>query len=337
MKIHFKIVTGLYTLTLLSACMSPQSKSEKPKNISLNLQHNECRRTENFTLAIHGGAGDTTQEDRIKRAPVMKSILTKGHEMLKEGARAIDVVVMAVSEMENSAVFNAGRGGISNKEGIVELDAAIMDGSNRKAGSIAAVHNVKNPILAARKVMEESENVMFVGLGAENFAKAHGLKPISQSYFINRKIHKNPNQKDKRHGTVGAVALDQCGHLAAATSTGGWDEKIPGRVGDSPIIGAGTFAADESCAVSATGHGEFFIRWTVARDIAAKVEYQSLNINDAATQVIEKLKTKGGEGGVIALDRFGNFSLPYNSASMSRGYVKSNGETAVGFEKEMNY
>ena len=317
----------LYTIALLTII----SCSTQNKISTAVSTQNSCTPTSQFTLVIHGGAGDTTPEERALRAPVMQALLIKGHEMLKNGAKALDVVEMAVKSMEDSGAFNAGRGGISNKVGDVELDASIMDGSNRKAGSIAGVQKIKNPITAARAVMDKSENVMFVGTGAENFAKSRGVEFVDKNYFINRKIISTKKVK-KPHGTVGAVALDRCGHLAAGTSTAGWEEKIPGRVGDSPIIGAGTFAADESCAVSATGHGEFFIRWTVAHTIASKIEYQGLGVANAATQVIETLRQVKGEGGVIALDRNGNFALPYNSISMSRGYIKSNGEMKVGFE-----
>lgn len=326
----------LAILTMLS-CSTHTKPVETNSTLSAaNFSPNPtCKPTANFTLVIHGGAGDTTPEERALRAPVMQALLIKGHTMLKSGATALNVVEMAVKAMEDSGAFNAGRGGISNKVGDVELDASIMDGSNRKAGSIAGVQMIKNPITAARTVMDQSENVMFVGTGAEIFAKTHGVKTVNKNYFINRKkvVPQTPQKKQKPHGTVGAVALDQCGHLAAGTSTAGWEEKIPGRVGDSPIIGAGTFASDDSCAVSATGHGEFFIRWSVAHTIAAKVEYQGLSVEKAASQVIETLRQVKGEGGVIALDSKGNFTLPYNSLSMSRGYIKSNGEMGIAFDK----
>ncbi len=300
--------------------------SRPPANL---LTDGSCRPTAHFTLVLHGGAGDTSSEERARRAPVLREILKAGHAQLARGKSALDVVTYAVRAMEDSAAFNAGRGAIANQAGVAELDASIADGITRRAGAVGAVHTLKNPILGARAVMEKSQNVFIVGPGADAFAKRQGLETVAQSYFLNHRKSKKP------HGTVGAVALDQCGHLAAGTSTGGWDEKLPGRIGDSPVIGAGTFADDQTCAVSATGHGEYFIRWSVAHDISARVEYLGESIVEASARVVEKLKTVGGEGGVIALDRAGNFHLPYNSASMTRGYVKSDGELRVGFEGEL--
>jgi len=283
---------------------------------------------------VHGGAGDTTPAERARRAPVLRKLLQEAHIMLKRGDSALDVVTFAVKAMEDSGAFNAGKGGIANKAGIVELDASIMEGSERRAGAVGAVHTLKNPVLGARAVMEKSKHVFIVGSGADAFAKTQGLELVGQNYFENYQ-ERHPKNKAKPHGTVGAVAQDQCGHLAAATSTGGWEAKTPGRIGDSPVIGAGTFAADESCAVSATGHGEFFIRYNVAHDIAARVEYLHESVDTSSRFVIEKLRGVGGEGGVIVVGRDGKFALPYNSASMTRGYVTSDGTVRVGFEAEL--
>jgi len=245
---------------------------------------------------------------------------------------AVEAVTAAVKALEDSPLFNAGRGGIPNRAGFVELDASIMEGRKQNAGAVAAVRAIKNPIAAARAAMERSPHLMFVDRGAVAFARAQGLEIVDPSYFL------VPGKKTTggKSGTVGAVALDRCGDLAAATSTGGYNTKVPGRVGDSPVIGAGTWADNRTCAVSATGHGEYFIRFAASHDVAALVEYRGWSVRKAAAHVIhEKLKPAGGLGGFIALDRKGNMAWPFSSVGMIRGYIRHTGEMKLGVFKEM--
>lgn len=307
-------------------------------------------------LVIHGGAGVISRENLSpEREAEVRVALTQalqaGHTVLAQGGSALDAVSAAVRVLEDSPHFNAGKGAVFTHDGVNELDAAIMDGTTRKAGAVAGVRHVRNPIELARLVMEKSPHVMLVGEGAEAFAKTQGVTLVDPKYFytedrwqgLQRALEKeraqppsssvqpgyDPVTGDHKFGTVGAVALDQHGGLAAATSTGGMTNKRFGRVGDSPIIGAGTYA-DPNCAVSATGHGEFFIRYTVARDICARVEYQSLPLQEAARVVVnDVLVQAGGEGGVIAMDREGNIAMPFNSSGMYRGHVGEDGKPVV--------
>lgn len=240
--------------------------------------------------------------------------------------------------LEDDPLFNAGKGAVFTHEGRNELDAAIMDGKTLKAGAVAGVRHVKNPISLARLVMEKSPHVLLVGEGAEAFAKRMGATLVDAKYFFTEERwdalqrakagQERPNEKEK-HGTVGAVALDQAGHLAAATSTGGMTNKEEGRIGDSPIIGAGTYADDRTCAVSCTGEGEYFIRESAARNVAALMEYKGVPIGEAARTVIEKVGKLGGTGGLIALDGKGNFALPFNTSGMYRGTVDAAGQISV--------
>jgi beta-aspartyl-peptidase (threonine type) len=271
------------------------------------------------------------------------SALRAGHKLLSEGRPAVDAVEAAIRVMEDSPLFNAGKGAVFTHYGTNELDAAIMDGATMKAGAVAGVTIIRNPITAARAVMERSKHVMLVGRGAELFATAQGLEVVDPAYFWTerrwRQLQKalveeaapttgtaEPSGVDRKFGTVGAVALDKQGHLAAGTSTGGMTNKLYGRVGDTPVIGAGTYASDRSCAVSATGHGEFFIRYTVARDIASLMELGRMSVQDAANHVVVKTLTEaGGTGGVIALDRKGNYAMPFNTAGMYRGVIGPDG------------
>jgi beta-aspartyl-peptidase (threonine type) len=261
--------------------------------------------------------------------------LDSGYAILERGGKSIEAVIAAIKVMEDSPLFNAGKGAVFTHDGKNEMDASIMDGSNLMAGAVAGVTTIKNPITAARAGMEKSEHVMLVGKGAEIFAEEQGIEIVSPSYFFDSTRYQqlqdalNSEQKtghhampsDKKFGTVGCVALDQFGNLAAGTSTGGMTNKKYGRVGDSPIIGAGTYANNISCAVSATGWGEFFIRLGVARDIAALMEYAGLSVEAAADSVVmKKLPALGGDGGVIALDRQGNFAMTFCTAGMYRGY-----------------
>ncbi|MGZ8869042.1 MAG: isoaspartyl peptidase/L-asparaginase family protein, partial [Thermoanaerobaculia bacterium] len=281
-------------------------------------------------LVIHGGAGTITrgsmtpEREKQYRDGLEQSLRT-GHAVLARGGSSVDAVEAAIRVLEDNPLFNAGKGAVFTHDGRNELDASIMDGKTRAAGSVAGVTIIRNPITAARAVMERSEHVMMVGKGAELFATKMGLEIVDPSYFWTEqrwKALQHELTKDDKKGTVGAVAVDKAGNLAAGTSTGGMTNKQYGRVGDAPIIGAGTIADNESVAVSATGHGEFFIRWTVASDIAALVKYRGMTVAAAADEVInKKLKAVGGEGGVIALDAKGNFATPFNSEGMYRGWI----------------
>lgn len=314
-----------------------------------------------ITLVIHGGAGTITKANMTPEKEkayneVLQQALETGYAILKNGGSSLDAVEATVRVMEDSPLFNAGKGAVFTNEGKNELDAAIMDGRDRNAGAIASVTTVRNPISAARAVMEKSEHVMMIGAGAEKFATEQDLEIVDPSYFhtetryqqLQKLIDKEKTELDHsgsghnenifiegdKFGTVGAVALDAFGNLAAATSTGGMTNKRYGRVGDVPIIGSGTFADNATCAVSATGHGEYFIRSVVAHDIAALMEYKKFSVKKAAEEVVmKKLVQRGGEGGVIALDRNGNFAMPFNSAGMYRGYIK-NGKSEVAIYKD---
>ncbi|HEY2892659.1 MAG TPA: isoaspartyl peptidase/L-asparaginase [Pirellulales bacterium] len=303
------------------------------------------------TLAVHGGIAaekrEMTDELRESLRTDLRRALEAGQAALeKQGGGSLDAVEATIRVLEDSPHFNAGRGAVFTHEGRNELDASIMEGKDKRAGAVASVTILKNPITAARAVMERSKHVLLVGRGAEVFATRAGLEIVDPAYFWTerrwRDIERIWKKEAERNGqaanstaaqpwsTVGAVALDRAGNLAAGTSTGGMTNKMFGRVGDSPIIGAGTYADNKSCAVSATGHGEYFIRYAVAHDIAALVEYKKLPIEEAAAAVIlGKLKPAGGEGGVIALDAHGNLAMPYNAVGMYRGYVTRDGKIVV--------
>jgi beta-aspartyl-peptidase (threonine type) len=309
-----------------------------------------------ITIVIHGGAGtilkkNMTPEREKAYHEALKTALDSGYAVLERGGKSIDAVIAAIKVMEDSPLFNAGKGAVFTNEGKNELDASIMDGSNLMAGAVAGVTTVKNPITAAHAVMMKSEHVMMIGKGAEKFAAEQGLSIVDPSYFFDSTRYKqllkvkeqesnreaslyDPYIKDKKFGTVGAVALDQYGNIAAGTSTGGMTNKRYGRVGDAPIIGAGTYASNASCGVSATGWGEYFIRLGVARDIAALVEYGNLTVVQAADSVVmKKLPRLGGDGGIIALDRQGNFTMTFCTEGMYRGYRKA-GETKTFIYKD---
>ncbi|HYH07531.1 MAG TPA: isoaspartyl peptidase/L-asparaginase [Thermoanaerobaculia bacterium] len=307
-------------------------------------------------LVIHGGAGTITRASMSAEAEKqyregLEASLKAGHAVLARGGSSLDAVEAAIRVLEDNPLFNAGKGAVFTHEGRNELDASIMDGKTKKAGSVAGVTIIRNPITAARAVMEKSAHVMMVGRGAELFATKMGLEIVDPSYFwterrwksLQNELLEEQRQKpraelaypdEKKFGTVGAVALDRDGNLAAGTSTGGMTNKQFGRVGDAPIIGAGTYADNEACAVSATGHGEFFIRWTVAYDIAALMKYRGLTVQQAGDEVIhKKLAPVQGEGGVIILDRKGNFAMPFNSEGMYRGWIGADGAPHVEIYK----
>lgn len=301
--------------------------------------------TPKWVLVIHAGAGGFTEgnikpeiEQAYKRN--LDEALNLGSGILTRGGSSVDAVEKVVRFMEDCGTFNAGKGAVLDENGVAELDASIMDGNTGMAGAVAGVGVIKNPITAARFIMTKSDHVMLVGTGAEMFAKMHGLELVLPSYFINTEkleiLHKsksNPvkEKSDKeKHGTVGAVALDLQGNLAAATSTGGILGKTAGRVGDSPVIGAGTYANNKTCAVSCTGHGEYFIRNVAAYDLSAMMEYLKMPLDQAANLLIMgKIKGKNGDGGLIAVDKDGNVAMPFNTKGMCRGVAKSSGEHDV--------
>ncbi|MFN4246248.1 MAG: isoaspartyl peptidase/L-asparaginase family protein [Flavipsychrobacter sp.] len=292
-------------------------------------------------LAIHGGAGtilrsSMTAELQQQYEQGLQDALQAGYSVLQSGGSAVDAVQAAVVSLEDFPLFNAGRGSVFNNVGRHEMDASIMDGSNLMAGAVSGISHIKNPVLLARTVMDKSEHVLLCGQGAEKFAKQQGLEFADDAYFYVQHRYEQWQQalkedsisldhNDKKFGTVGAVALDANGNLAAATSTGGMTNKKFGRMGDSPIIGAGTYANNNTCAISCTGHGELFIRAVVAYDISCLMEYKGLSLKEACDVVVhDKLVKIKGEGGLVALDKHGNIELPFNSEGMYRGYATEN-------------
>lgn len=329
---------------------------------------------------IHGGAGvikkgSLTPEKEAEYRKALEEAVMAGYKALQSGKTSLDAVEIAIRFLEDSPLFNAGKGAVFTADGKNELDASIMDGKNLAAGAVAGLHHVKNPITLARAVMEKSPHVMVVGDGAEKFAKEMNIELVDEKYFwtqqrwddlqqvIKEEKEKEKSKKEKvksqnleerpmtredfyakmtdaqklavnKFGTVGAVALDKDGNLAAGTSTGGMTYKKYGRVGDAPIIGAGTYANNNTCAVSATGWGEFFIRLGVARDISAMMEYRALPIQQAVDAEIKKVGALGGDGGVIAIDKFGNMGVSFNSEGMYRAYINSDGKPVVEIYKD---
>jgi beta-aspartyl-peptidase (threonine type) len=300
-----------------------------------------------YALAIHGGAGmmkkenmsDEIQKDYLK---ILNHVLRVGDSILSSGGTCVDAVEQCIVIMEDSPLFNAGKGAVLTHEGIAELDASVMEGLTLKAGAVAAVRDVKNPIQLARRIMDHSEHVMLTGIGASKYYKEQGFKPVPNSYFRTKNRKKSLDELLKKerkettndkHGTVGCVALDIFGNVAAGTSTGGMMNKKYGRVGDSPIIGAGTYANNLTGAFSCTGHGEYYIRLGFSRDISALIEYRNLSIEEACRVEIEKLTQLGGVGGVIGIDKNGNIALEFNTSGMFRGFLKSNGEKEVAIFK----
>lgn len=291
-------------------------------------------KSQEYALVIHGGAGWITpdrfagESETMYRAS-LQGALTLGKEMLAAGENSVDVVKAVISLLENDSLFNAGRGAVLNALGQVECDASIMDGATLQAGAVSGVKRIKNPIQLAGEVMEGSPHVLLSGQGAEAFASQRQIELIENTSLITSKRWKQytdeftkQNKEDKKHGTVGAVALDQEGNLAAGTSTGGMFGKAFGRVGDSPIIGAGTYADNNTCAVSCTGHGEYFIRYAVAYDLAAMMAYGGHSVASAAADIIHrKLKNAGGSGGLIALTAKGEITMQFNTPGMFRGYA----------------
>jgi L-asparaginase / beta-aspartyl-peptidase len=304
-----------------------------------------------LAIAIHGGAGvidpaKMTPERAASYRAGLAAALDAGYAILERGGSSLDAVTAAVRTLEDDPQFNAGRGAVLNHEGDAELDAAIMDGHGPRAGAVAGVRHVRNPVELARLVMEKSPHVLLVAEGAEEFALEQGMVLVPRGYFRTEARVRELDEARQTEalqlkatapgatGTVGAVALDRAGHLAAATSTGGLTNKHRGRVGDSPIVGAGTYADDASCAVSGTGQGEFFIRQVVAYDVCALLQYRHLTLAQAVREVIQKLRASGGEGGVIAVDRSGNIALDFNSVGMFRGARDSAGKRDIAMYRD---
>ena len=296
----------------------------------------------NWVLVIHGGAGGVSRgsmsEEREKQyKDKLAEALQVGADILDQGESSLDAVESVIVFMEDCPLFNAGKGAVYNDEGFAELDASIMDGKSLMAGAVTGVKTIRNPISAAREVMINTKHVLLMGEGAELLAEKSGLEIVDPSYFLTQRrtgqferAKKKLLKKEATKGTVGAVALDREGNLAAGTSTGGMMMKMKGRIGDTPIIGAGTYANNATCAVSGTGHGEYFIRNAVAYDMSALMEYSGMCVKDAAHYIIfEKLKPQGGNGGLIAVDQDGNIAMPFNTNAMFRGFARETGESGV--------
>ncbi|MFZ9872886.1 MAG: isoaspartyl peptidase/L-asparaginase family protein [Steroidobacteraceae bacterium] len=326
-------ITAVLLLTSIGGVTSVAAETKRP-----------------LAIAIHGGAGVIAREqlgpdDGASYRAGLAEALDAGYAVLERGGSSLDAVTTAVRILEDNPLFNAGRGAVLTHEGQAELDASIMTGHDLKAGAVAGVKRIRHPIDLARKVMEDSPHVMLYGAGAEEFASSRGFEFVPNESFITpqrqRQLERvlqgrtQPRNELSGLGTVGAVAIDAAGNLAAATSTGGMTNKRWGRIGDAPIIGAGTYANNASCAVSATGHGEYFIRSVVAYDVCALMEYKGYSLDRAATEVVKgKLVERGGEGGIIAVDRAGNVALEFNSPGMFRGMRDSAGRREIAiYEK----
>ncbi|NUQ25334.1 MAG: isoaspartyl peptidase/L-asparaginase [Saprospiraceae bacterium] len=329
---------AIFTALFAFACSRPGAEQQKKHE---------------YAIVIHGGAGTILREEMSPEKEAaykaaLNAALDIGEKILRDGGSAMDAVEQTIRSLEDNPLFNAGKGAVFNHEGKNELDASFMDGVTRNAGAVGGVTIVKNPITLARAVMEQSPHVMLTGRGAEAFAIENGIDTVAPSYFFTQerwdalqraiavekqKESGKPAKSNHKMGTVGCVVRDKQGNLAAGTSTGGMTNKRWNRLGDSPVIGAGTFADNNTCAISCTGHGEFFIRYVVAYDVAALMEYKNLSLEDAAnTVVMDKLVKAGGEGGLIAVDKNGNVAMPFNSEGMYRGYSRP-GERVVEIYK----
>jgi len=300
-----------------------------------------------YAIVIHGGAGvmaksEISGERQLEYKAKLNEALNLGEKMLKEGATATDVVVGVINILEDSPLFNAGKGAVFSHDGKNELDASIMEGNTLNAGAVAGVQDIKNPIDAAREVMYNSDHVFLSGKGASEFAKKQGLEIVPNTYFYTKSRHESLEKLLKKErertskdnmGTVGCAVLDTNGNLSAGTSTGGMTNKKYGRIGDAPIIGAGTYANNKTCAISCTGHGEYYIRLGFARDISALMEYKNLSVSEACREEIKKLSELEGTGGVIAVDAKGNIAMEFNTSGMFRGFIKSNGEKEIAIFK----
>ena len=334
---------SLLLVTLLCTCGSA------PENTETDPAEPQAEAPD-YALVIHGGAGTILPENMtpdkekaIRKA--MNAALDAGAKILGEGGSAADAVEATIWIMEDSEYFNAGKGAVFTNAGINEMDASFMTGHDQNAGAVGGVTTIKHPISAARAVMEQSEHVLLSGKGANDFAIESGLESVDPKYFYTEgryqslqralegeKVEQENEDVDKKHGTVGCVALDKSGNLAAGTSTGGMTNKRYNRLGDSPIIGAGTYADNATCGVSCTGWGEYFIRYAVAYDVHARMAYGGVSLEEAANAVIhETLTSKEGTGGLIAMDARGNVTMPFNTPGMYRGYLKAGGERVIDF------
>ncbi len=348
----------LFSLSLFLACNTSAEKETQTNQTTKTEKDQDS--VENFGIVIHGGAGTILKEnmsDSLEQAykAKLEEAIRTGHEILANGGTAIEAVQRTINIMENSPLFNAGKGAVFTNEGKNELDASIMDGQTLNAGAVSGVTTVKNPINLAWEVMENSEHVMLSGKGAEQFAEERNLEIVDPEYFYTENRFKSlerlkerdsekteldhdgktafvdPFIKDSKFGTVGCAALDKNGNLAAGTSTGGMTNKKWGRIGDAPIIGAGTYANNKTAAISATGWGEFFIRGVVAYDISALMEYKEMSLAEAAKEVIQNKNPElGGSGGIIAIDHQGNVSMEFNTAGMYRAKMNKNGDLEIG-------
>ncbi len=337
-----RLFKQIFTVIILGTALLGCNNNDENKQI-VDIQVKSTNKIGPITLVIHGGAGTILKENmtaEMEKAyrEKLNEALQVGYKMLENGGTSMEAVIASIQVMEKSPLFNSGVGAVYTHEGRNELDASVMDGHTGKAGAVAGVTTIKSPIRAALEVMNNSPHVMMSGPGAEEFAKEQGLEMVDNAYFgtkrrkkaLEKALEKEAEQtsdllqyQDWKYGTVGAVALDKAGNIAAGTSTGGMTNKRYGRIGDSPIIGAGTFAENSSCGVSATGHGEYFIRNAVAYDIAARMKYLHTSVEQSARKVIqEKLVKKGGSGGVICLDREGNIAMEFNTPGMYRGFMQ---------------
>jgi beta-aspartyl-peptidase (threonine type) len=357
-----RLVSLFLLLVLVAVPLSAPAQSSSATARDRQLQSPPQGR---IGFVIHGGAGvirrgSLSPEREAEYRRKLEEAVLAGYRVLQQGGKSLDAVETAIRVLEDSPLFNAGKGAVFTNDGKNELDAAVMDGKTLGAGTVAGLHRVKNPITLARRVMEKSPHVMMIGDGAEKFAAEQGIELVDPKYFWTQErwdsLQRVLEQERKRQeaekagkktsflvdyarepvnkfGTVGAVALDREGNLAAGTSTGGMTNKKYGRVGDVPVIGAGTYANNQTCAVSATGWGEFFIRVGVARDISALMEYRGMPLQEAADTVLKKVQTLGGDGGVIAIDRQGNIGISFNSEGMYRAYINRDGKPVVEIYK----
>ncbi len=338
----YKATIAAFSLCLLWACSSNQTQDIET-----------LQKSADFAMVLHGGAGTILKENLSEAqekayTDALNTALDIGSEILKNGGTSMDAVTKTIIHLENSPLFNAGKGAVFTHSGTNELDASIMRGSDLEAGAVGGIKTIKNPILAAQAVLENSEHVFMAGEGADKFSQEQGLEIAPPEYFRTERrwnsLQKILEQEktmgaafepfqDSKYGTVGVVALDKAGNIVAGTSTGGMTNKKYNRIGDSPVIGAGTYADNKTCGVSCTGHGEYFIRYAVAHDVSAMMAYKGVTLQEAADHIInKKLKKAGGSGGLVALDKDGNIAMPFNTPGMYRGYVRGE-ERFIGIYK----
>lgn len=354
----YKVLLPLLCFLLLLSCKNPNKHNSE----ALKVPETVSSKEDIFGIVIHGGAGTILKEnmsDSLETAykEKLKEAISIGHEILKNGGTSLEAITKTINILEDSPLFNAGKGSVFTHDATNELDASIMDGATLNAGAVAGVKHIKNPIDLAKDVMQKSEHVMLYGTGAEEFAQSLGYKMMDTSYFYTKSRYKSlqrvlekenlentekisfkdPYIKNSKFGTVGCAALDKHGNLASGTSTGGMTNKRWNRIGDAPIIGAGTYANNATCAVSSTGWGEFFIRSVVAFDISAMMEYKGMSLQDAAKEVIhKKVPALGGDGGIVAIDKNGNVAMEFNTAGMYRASMNAEGELIIGIYQDNN-